>query len=126
MATGVGEEQIDAAAVGNQVTVEETPAGVLQFRLAYNALKILEIAIDGALQFGIRPIAAANLVEGVPPLDGVNTANHDAALTCPEAGPDRRRGRRIHGVRDQLHIERRTGLWREGLRRPRCGPFFFP
>src|SRR5689334_24127650 len=47
---GVGEEQVDAAAVGDQVVVHAAAGGVLLLDVAQHLLEVVQEAVDHALE----------------------------------------------------------------------------
>ena len=64
-AAGVGEEQVDAAGVGDQVIVHGARALLLE--VADQALEVGEEPVDGAAEVHVAVVALGHVVEGVRP-----------------------------------------------------------
>src|SRR5262249_7271688 len=75
-------------------------AAVAARNLVEQALELADIAVDGALEVAIRPIALADLVERLLALQRVEAARERVAVAALVALPQLRRPLRIDHPRD--------------------------
>src|SRR5688572_6563067 len=109
-AGGVGEEQVDAAGVGDELAVRQAAARIAPIGFGDDALEVGEVAAHRARQLAVVAAAVADVVEHGAPLVAVDRTDHDPALAGADARPDRRRGGGIERPGDGLEVEVKTSL----------------
>src|SRR6266566_2807596 len=141
-AGGVGEHGVDLARVRGEIAARQHLAAVVARHLVEQPLELADVAVDGAPEIAIGPIALADFLERLLALHGVELAREYVAFAALVAIPQL--GRRVvvdhAGDVDGERIERVDGValrarglgrrfargrrfaWRRSLARGRLGP----
>ena len=112
---GVGQEEIDAPGIRDEVALGAAAARVAPFGVLDDPFEIVEVTENRLLEVGVGPDAGRYLVEQRAGFGGIDAADQDVALTGPNSAPDRRGGRRIEGARDRCDVEANGTSRRRGF-----------
>src|SRR5262249_47251987 len=83
----VGEHGVDLARVGGEIAARQHLAAVVARHLVEQPLELADVAVDGAPEIAVGPIALADFLERLLALHGVELARGDVALAALVAIP---------------------------------------
>ncbi len=84
----MGKHGVNFACVGGQIGLGRCVVAIVACDILKQALEVIHVTINSTLELAVRRVLALDLVKGLLPLQRVETAGEDIALTSPVTLPE--------------------------------------